>query len=131
MTNTRLELTTVLWALRHFKNNFHRKKANRSYYPDVRIVSDCKTIEDLPSRRDRLEKCAYKSNRTGELLSNADLYKKYFLLYDEIKPEIIRVKGHSASRQHTIIQRLFSHVDKTTRAELRALKASLEVWKDK
>jgi len=125
MTNTRLECTTVLWALRHFKNNFHQQKANTSYYPDLVIISDCKTILDLPLRRHRLEKGEYKSKRTGKLLSNADLYKKYFLLYDEIRPEIVWLKGHSASRHHNVIQSLFSHVDKTTRAGLRELKASI------
>jgi len=125
MTNTRLELITVLWAFSHFKNNFHEKKADISYYPDIVIISDCKTISDLPSRRHRLEKGGYKSKRTGKLLTNADLYKKYFLLHDEIKPEIIWIKGHASSRHHNVIQSLFSHVDKTTRARLRELKASV------
>lgn len=124
MTNTKLELITVLWALRHFKNYFIQKKSTQNNYPDISIISDCRTISDLPSRRQHLEKWEYKSRRTGKLLSNASLYKNYFSLYDEIKPEIIWVKGHTSSRNHTFIQSLFSHVDKTTRARLRKLKAS-------
>lgn len=125
MTNTRLELITVLWALNHFKKNFHEIKTNKSYYPDIIVFSDCKTISDLQSRRRRLENGEYKSKRTGRLLSNADLYKKYFLLSDEIQPEIIWTKGHTSSRHHNVIQSLFSHVDKTTRTRLRELKASV------
>jgi len=121
MTNTRLELTTVLWALSHFKKNFHEKKADKSCYPDIVVISDCKTISDLPSRRHRLVKGEYKSKKTGKLLSNADLYKEYFLLYDEIKPEVVWIKGHTSSRHHNVIQSLFSQVDKTTRARLREL----------
>lgn len=123
-TNTRLELTTILWALSFFKRSFSEKKANKPCYPNAKVISDCKTILDLPSRRDLLQKREFKSKRTNKPLSNADLYKKYFLLYDEIRPEIIWLKGHTSSRHHDVIQSLFSHVDKTTRAKLRKLRES-------
>jgi len=126
MTSTRLELTTILWALSFFKKSFSEKKANKLYYPDAIVFSDCKTILDLPSRRDQLQKREFKSKRTNRPLSNADLYKKYFLLYDEIKPQIIWLKGHSSSRYHDVVQSIFSHVDKTTRARLRKLKQSVD-----
>ena len=125
MTSTRLELITVLWALNLFKKSFPERRANRACYSGIRIITDCKTILDLPSRRDRLQKVEFKSKRSGKLLSNADLYKKYFLLYDEIKPEIIWLKGHSSSQYHDAVQSLFSHVDKTTRARLREFKKSV------
>lgn len=125
VTSTRLELITVLWALNIFIKSFPERRANIPYYSDIRIITDCKTISDLPSRRDQLQKAGFKSKRSGKPLSNADLYKKYFLLHDEIKPEIIWLKGHSSSRYHDVVQSLFSHVDKTTRASLRELRRSV------
>ena len=126
MTSARLELTTILWALSFFKKSFSEEKANKPYYPDTMVFSDCKTILDLPSRRDQLQRRGFKSKRTNQPLSNADLYKKYFILYDEIKTQIIWLKGHSSSRYHDVVQSIFSRVDKTTRARLRKLKKSVD-----
>ena len=124
-TSTRLEILTVLWAFSLFKKKFPAGRANNPHGSDITIISDCKTISDLRSRRDRLQEAGFKSKKSGKRLSNADLYKKYFLFYDEIKPEIIWLKGHASSRYHDVIQSLFSHVDKTTRARLRGIKKSV------
>jgi len=124
-TNTRLELITVLWALNIVKRNCPTKKSDRFYHFKTIIYTDCKTVSDLPSRRNKLQKVGFKSQRTGKSLSNPDLYQKLYLLFDEIRPEIKWVKGHFPSQYHNVIQNLFSLVDKTTRARLRKLKASV------
>ena len=124
-TSTRLEIITVLWALSFFIKEFPAGRANKPHGSEMAIISDCKTISDLRSRRDRLQEGGYKGKKSGRRLSNADLYKKYFLLYDEIKPEIIWLKGHASIRYHNVIQSLFSSVDKATRARLREIKKSV------
>lgn len=110
-TNTRLELEAILWGFERYM-----------LLPDktsLTLFTDCKTAVDLISRRIKLEKNGFKSGKTGRLLTNADLYQKFFHLYDQIGPDCIWLAGHSPSKNHDQIQRIFSRVDKKTRQVLR------------
>ena len=108
---TRLELSSIILAL-----NASKKLTG---HLEITIYTDCKTAYDLPSRRIRLEKCNFKSERTKKTLANADLYLKFFKLFDELRPNIIWIKGHKAAKNKDNIDMIFSHVDRTTRRILR------------
>lgn len=104
----RIELMTAIWALS---------------VPDlpkgIQLFTDCKTIEDLPQRRSKLEGNAFKSRRTGLPLSNADLYEQFFERVDAVQPIITWIKGHAPASERSQHQRVFRSVDKKARAVLR------------
>jgi ribonuclease HI len=104
----RIELMTALWAL-----------SDPALSPGVQLFTDCKMIEGLPERRTKLELNNYQSRRTGSALANADLYERFFKIFDEVHPRITWIKGHAPTSEHTKHQRLFSCVDKRARQALR------------
>ncbi len=112
---TRLEVTSIILAL----NAAKRMGADC----DITLYTDCKTACELPSRRGRLEERDFKSRKTGALLSNADLYLKFFKLFDELTPQIVWIKGHKRSGEKVLTDKIFSHIDKTTRKLLREVAA--------
>ena len=114
----RLELVTVLWAL----DNFEREcKAwlPGSVPPPICLITDYKTIGDLPQRRSKLEAGNFQSKRTSLTLANADLYRKFFNAYDKFHPTVIWVRGHSPSGKRGELQRIFARVDSAARQALR------------
>ncbi len=106
----RLELMTAIWAL-----------SEPALIPGMNLFTDCKTIEGLAARRAKLEAGDYKSKRTGERLTNADLYTQFFKICDSVRPTITWLKGHSPKTSQTEYQRVFSLVDKMARKTLREL----------
>ena len=115
-TCTRLEMEAIIWSLLAVGDLIKQHGI-----ADLELYTDCKTAVDLPRRRENLEAKQFRSNKTGELLSNADLYKKFFLLCDMLKPKVMWIKGHMPSKEQNHIDRLFSEVDKATRNELRRI----------
>jgi ribonuclease HI len=113
--NIRAELASTIWALETFKKEYG------TAHCEIKLYSDCASVVNLVQRRKKLEANAYMSARTGAVLSNADLYKKFYKLHDEINPEIIWVKGHSPSSSHTHWQKKFASVDRFARAELKRI----------
>ena len=114
----RLELVTSLWAL----NNFDSERKVRfpgSVPPLICLITDCKTIGDLPQRRGKLEAVNFQSKRTSVTLANADLYRKFFDAYDKLHPTVIWVRGHSPSGKRGELQRIFARVDSASRQALR------------
>ncbi len=85
----------------------------------ITLYTDCQAIVNLIKRRKKLESADFKSHRKKSILSNADIYKEFFLLYDRLKPRVIWVKGHSPSENQDRIHKNFSAIDKAVRGELR------------
>ncbi|MES2769898.1 MAG: RNase H family protein [Bdellovibrionota bacterium] len=84
----------------------------------VTLYTDCQTVAGLIGRRDKLEKTNFISQAKQTPLANADLYKEFYKIYDQLHPEIIWVKGHTSSKD-TKIKKNFSTVDKEVRKALR------------
>lgn len=114
--NTSLEIQAILWALETFKQKYSSQNISK-----LTVYTDCQTVANLLSRRKRLEEKGYRSNK-GKKLSNAVLYQKFYQLYDELKPEIIWVKGHKETHKKDEIDRIFSFLDKFVRKMLRNYK---------
>ena len=113
--NIRAELASTIWALETFKER------QAAHCGALKLYLDCASIINLVQRRQKLEANAFMSARKKAVLPNADLYKRFYELYDETDTEIIRVKGHSPSVSHTPWQKKFACVDRFARAELRRL----------
>jgi ribonuclease HI len=113
-TIARLELITALWALEQFESE-HKTVVSGS----VLLITDCKSIADLPQRRKKLEAGGFQSRRTSLPLTNADLYRKFFDAYDKLHPTILWIEGHSPSGKRGDLQRIFSRVDRAARQALR------------
>jgi hypothetical protein len=112
----RLELTTLLWAVDVFNET-----PAASFHPNLNLFTDCRGVSNLLERRAKLEKKFFKSNRTGELLSNADLYQRFYRMVDAMHPSITWMQGHAAAStiEHDPVQRIFSYVDKESRRVMR------------
>ncbi len=107
-SSTRLELETLLWALKTIPPEVTK----------IKVYTDSGNITGLLSRRKRLEQNDYKS-KNNRYLSNRDLYKAFFQTIDSRQCEFIKVKGHQPARQKDAVHRYFTIVDKASRRALR------------
>jgi ribonuclease HI len=82
------------------------------------LYTDCQTVVDLPRRREKLERTNFISETKGRELTNTELYRKFYKLYDRARPEIVWIKGHT-SKKVTNSQKNFSFLDKAVRKKLR------------
>ena len=114
----RLELVTVLWALENFVSE-RKAELPGSVPPPICLITDCKTIGDLPQRRRKLEAGNFQSKPTSLTLANADLYRKFFGAYDKLHPTVIWTRGHSPSGKCWELQQIFARVDSAARQALR------------
>ena len=108
INNIRAEIKATLMALKACPKN-----------RNVVLYTDCQTTCGLISRRTKLEQTNFISQSKQQPLANADLYQEFYLLFDQIKPEIHWIKGHSPDKNMNHIQKIFSHLDKATRKKLR------------
>lgn len=86
---------------------------------EINLYSDCQTLTNLLIRREKLTAKNFISGKTKAELANADLYKIFYLMYDELKPNIFWVKGHSKSENQSLQQKNFQIIDRLVRKELR------------
>lgn len=107
-SSTKLELQTVIWILNEFKSQKGK----------IILYTDSQNIIGLPSRRERLEKNNYFSKQ-NKRIKNWELYQKFYSLIDLLDIEILKVKGHSKSKDKNRIEKIFSLVDKASRKALR------------
>lgn len=107
-SSTKLELQTLLWALKDIQTLESR----------VIVYTDCQNIIGLQDRRERFEKNDYRSKKNRRL-NNYELYQEFFKITDLLDCEFIKVRGHQASKQKDKIDRLFTLVDKASRSALR------------
>jgi len=107
---THVELKAAIWGMECLLPN--RGKA-------IHLFTDATAIEGLPARREKLEASGYLSGRTGKLLANAELYKKFFKIFDEVRPSLFWIKGHSPNETRSETQEIFRLVDQAARKTLR------------
>ena len=111
-SSTKLELEVLLWALDDLK--FIKE--------ELLIYTDCQNILGLEQRREKLQDNNYKTS-TGKIVKNHELYKKFYILTDNIKENsncaFKKVEGHKKSSQKDEIDKLFNLVDKASRKALR------------
>ncbi|MEO1049906.1 MAG: RNase H family protein [Bacteroidota bacterium] len=110
-TTARLELETALWALENLKSE--------SIEVTVNLYTDSQTLTGLNDRRKQLEERSFRSRKSGDLLSNADLYQKFYELHDQLGFEVIKVQGHAPTGSRDVIHRIFALVDQHSRRVLR------------
>ena len=103
-SSTKLELQTLLWALSEIPESLEH----------LTIYTDSQNIINLAERRARFEAHDYHSKR-GLPLRNTELYQAYFRSTDTLDFELVKVKGHQATRKRTQIDQLFALVDKASR----------------
>ncbi len=110
-SSTKLELETLLWALSELPDDVEQ----------LTIYTDSQNIINLAGRRARFEAHDYHSQK-GLPLRNTELYQAYFRSTDPLNFELIKVKGHQASRKRNQIDQLFALVDKASRKARRKRK---------
>jgi len=107
-SSTKLEIEALIWALSD--NELQNKK--------VVVYTDSQNIVGLPGRRIRLEKNNFIS-KNGKELKNKELYIQYYKLFDLIDLQILKIKGHKATKEKSDLDRIFSLVDKAARKQIR------------
>lgn len=113
-SSTLLELQTVLWALQEVVV-FDARETKKSSGVEVVLFTDCQNIVQLPNRRSRLETNNYLS-RKNIPLNNAELYRDFFQFLDNHSITIVKVKGHSKQNLKTKAEKIFTLVDRESRA---------------
>lgn len=116
--NIRAEIIGAIHALKVFNTEIKKEKQPPENF-EVHLYSDCQTLTKLLERREKLTLTDFISGRKKTLLANADLYKEFFSVFDEIKPVLHWVKGHSEKQNQSLFQKHFQLVDKRVRKELR------------
>ncbi|MBN2803907.1 MAG: hypothetical protein JXR91_12515 [Deltaproteobacteria bacterium] len=120
--NIRCEFRALFEGLAQLKSTLADKlnlsNNTISEHVELTIFTDCRTISDLPRRRERLEANNFLSKKTKTQLANADLYIEFFKLYDQFLPTIHWIKGHIPKNERTYINKIFSTVDQATRKKL-------------
>jgi len=121
-SSTRLELQTVLWALKD-----HRKESKGVKPGKLHIYSDSQCIAGLLKRRSELETKGFLSGKKNCFLRNAPLYQEFYEAYDQLGFKVIKVTGHSRLCSHNTVDRIFSWIDRGVRKALRTWMQELTV----
>ncbi|MBU4318443.1 MAG: ribonuclease H [Proteobacteria bacterium] len=108
-SSTKLELQTVLWALTDIQVLEQK----------IIVYTDSQNILGLKERRVRFEENDYRG-KNKKRLNNFELYQAFFKISDELNCEFVKVRGHQVSNQKNDIDKLFSLVDRASRAALRS-----------
>ncbi|UCH81929.1 MAG: hypothetical protein JSW20_04705 [Nitrospiraceae bacterium] len=107
-SSTKLELQTLLWALRDIQTVRCR----------VTVYTDSQNIMGLQARHDRFEQNEYQSRKIRHL-NNYKLYQEFYNMTDQMNLQFIKVRGHKISNQKDYIDMLFTLVDRASRNALR------------
>ncbi len=107
-SSTKLELQTLLWALRDIQ----------TLEGKVIVYTDSQNIMGLQGRRERFEQNDYRSKKNRRL-NNYELYREFYRMIDQLDCELVKVRGHQVSNQKDDIDRLFTLVDRASRNALR------------
>lgn len=113
-SSTQLELQTLLWAISELK----KTQQLQPQQDHLTIYTDCQTIINLPARRWHLEQNNYCSKKNIPL-KNGDLYRQLLHQFDSINFDLIKVRGHQASKHLQPIDKIFTLVDRCARQTLR------------
>ncbi len=117
--NIRVELRSALAALDEVRQSGIAPGGQRRRDEEIHLFTDCNALVNLPTRREALEASQYRSKRGGGFLKNADLYREFFEIYDDMHPIIYWTKGHSPRTKRDFVQENFSFLDKLVRRQLR------------
>ncbi len=119
--NIRAELRGAIMALAESFPEALKGSLKAGAKKDITVVlyTDCRAVVDLPSRREKLEHTEYISQSKGTPLANADLYREFFLIFDQLQLELIWVKGHCPGKDQSKTEKNFSYLDKKVRGKLR------------
>jgi ribonuclease HI len=112
-SSTRLEVQTVLSALEDFRNELKAAAPVK-----LKVYSDSQCVAGLLGRRQGLEAGRFISKGKNRRITNASLYRKFYEFHDELGFAVIKVAGHSRSRSHDTVHRIFSCVDREVRQAL-------------
>lgn len=107
-SSTKLELETLLWALKMIDGE--NKK--------VIIYTDSQNIIRLPGRRERLERNNY-SSKKNERIKNYKLYQEFYRITDKLDCELVKVRGHQQTFRKNKVHQIFTLVDRASRNALR------------
>ncbi len=111
---SRMEFDSILWALDSIDS--------LTTVADLKVdlYTDCKGAADFSKRIPKLKELEFKSRKTGELLTNADLYKKLAIWFEKINLNIHWIKGHSPKASRNLQAELFAKLDQEVRHQLRS-----------
>lgn len=112
-SSTKLEIETVIWAI---KSNINSIKRNNI---PLKIYSDSQCVCGLLSRKDELQERNYIAKSSGNELKNSELYKEFYKLQEELNFDVVKVKGHSPRSGHNTLHRIFSFLDSHVRSTLK------------
>ena len=107
-SSTKLELQTLLWALRDIQ----------ALGDKVIVYTDSQNIMRLQRRRDRFEQNDYRSKK-NKRLKHYELYQEFYRMIDRLNCKLVKVRGHQVANQKDDIDRLFALVDRASRNALR------------
>ena len=107
-SSTKLELQTLLWALRDIQALGGR----------VTVYTDSQNIMGLQGRRERIEQNNYCSKKNRRL-NNYELYQEFYRMTDQLNCKFVKVSGHKALNHKDNIDMLFTLVDRASRSALR------------
>ena len=110
-TCSRMEFEAILWALESLKPLAEK--------PKVTVYTDCQGVVELSERLPKLLARGFKSQRTGKLLAQADLYQDFSTFYSTLHLSIFWTKGHTPLQGRDWIQNSFAALDQSVRNELR------------
>lgn len=108
-SSTKLELEALLWALNQIDADSYK----------IIVYTDCQNIIGLHERRARLENSNYITS-ANKLIKNHELYKEFYKMSDILDCEFLKVKGHKKKDIKDAIDKIFTLVDKASRAALRS-----------
>ncbi|MFO8234624.1 MAG: RNase H family protein [Bacteroidales bacterium] len=105
-----MELFSILQCLKYIENNY-------SAAEKIRVYTDSEYVENLPLRRNKLEKSGFLSKK-GKRIAHTKLIQNFFRLMDSLPVELVRVSGHQKSGVSKITD-YNRRVDKFSRKILR------------
>ncbi len=111
-SSSRLEVETVLWALKETENIIGKEN-------ELMIYTDSQNLKGLSPRRERLEKENFRSRPKKSEVKNADLYRQFYRLMDQLNIKVTKVTGHSKLGDKNAVDKLFLQVDRSARKALR------------
>ena len=96
---------------------------------DIQVIAftDSEAIFKIQKRRIKLEASNFISKKKNAPLSNTDIYKEFYLIYDQIKPQINWIKGHCKAKDKSFIDKNFSFLDQKVRKHLRSIINSKQI----
>ena len=113
-SSTRIEVQTVIWALDGMQTTTPRHSRML-----LRVYTDSQCVAGLPGRRSKLSSCGFMSQKTGQPLRNADLYRTFYEHLDRIGFTVFKIDGHRRALSRNSVQQVFACVDQEVRKALR------------